>query len=548
MGRKRVTAEDVVRRLEGRTVELVEYAGSVLGRSTFRCLECGHVWTGTADNITRGRGCPKCAGSIPVTREEAERRLIGRNITLLEYGGTTTSMSTFRCNIDGHTWSTSFGSVDGGSGCQKCGYDRMALTIEDIRTKLLGRPIEIVEFGGRGYLPSKFRCTVPGCGHEWVTTTRTVCDEGCGCKKCAGLLKLTEDDIRARLQGRTVELVSYGGTTASPDTVFRCTIDGHEWSTTATSVISNGQGCAVCAGNIVMTEQRALEVLVGRDISLITYGGGSAQPSEFRCLKDGCGHTWNSTVHSVGVGGSGCPKCAGIVSPNLNDVLEMLHGRGIELLNYCGTSSGSSRFKCSTDGHEWETTVTNIRLGCGCPKCAGVLPIPESEIVHRLGDRPITLVEYGGTLMSQSLWCCDECGNEWRAPADRILGQGSGCPACADYGFNPSKPATFYTYKITTRHNRYLGFGITRNIDLRNAQHQKSFRDHGAIGELIFTHNGDGHAIWSVERTAIEQFEIPNTGIPGFIREATLFADWKVAVLKSLCSESEQLAISTQTE
>ena len=68
MGRKRVTAEDVVRRLEGRTVELVEYAGSVLGKSTFRCKECGHIWTGTADNITRGRGCPKCAGHIPVTQ------------------------------------------------------------------------------------------------------------------------------------------------------------------------------------------------------------------------------------------------------------------------------------------------------------------------------------------------------------------------------------------------------------------------------------------------------------------------------------------------
>ena len=149
MGRKRVTAEDVVRRLEGRTVELVEYAGSVLGKSTFRCKECGHIWTGTADNITRGRGCPKCAGHIPVTREEAERRLVGRGITLVEYSGATATLSTFRCDVDGHTWSTTFSSVDGGSGCQKCAYDRTALTIEDIRERLVGRPIEIVEFGGQ---------------------------------------------------------------------------------------------------------------------------------------------------------------------------------------------------------------------------------------------------------------------------------------------------------------------------------------------------------------------------------------------------------------
>lgn len=170
--------------------------------------------------------------------------------------------------------------------------------------------------------------------------------------------------------------------------------------------------------------------------------------------------------------------------------------------------------------------------------------------MERLAGRGIQLVHYTGrTNIGKSTFRCTEtnCGHEWKAVANAVINGKSGCPACADYGFNPSKPATFYAYRITCRNDTYLGFGITGDFAERSARHQKSFRDHGATGELIFTYDGDGHAIQEIERTAIEQFEITNTGIPGFIREATLYADWKVAVLKSLCAEPEPLAISTQT-
>lgn len=544
MGRKRVSVADIVDRLGDRPIELVEYAGSVVKQSTWRCMVdgCGHVWMGTADNITRGRSCPKCTGHIRVTLEIAVERLAGRGITIVDYCGEANGISRFRCDVDGHEWSTSFTSVESsGRGCPKCKWDSSSVSETEARARLDGRNIELVYYGGRSSSRSIFRCTKPGCGYEWETTMRVVHDEGCGCKKCAGLLKLTASDVALRLVGRDIELVSYAGTTAGMST-FRCTIDGHEWQTTATSVVSNKQGCAVCAGNIPYSLEKASDVARSCGCEIVEWGFGVNQRTLFRCLSDG--YEWWSTLANIRVR-SGCPRCLGREELSEEEVRAMLRVYPVDMLEYSGDLSGTSVFRCTSPGcgHIRETSVGEILRGARCVKCMGQLPIAEDEIIRRLGERPITLASYGGTLMSPSEWLCEICGRTWVAPADRVVGSGCGCAACAEYGFNPNNDGFFYAYRIGVAGTEYLGFGITGHKKRRHYDHKRNIKKAGATAELLFSYKTTGELAQSLERTIKQSFPIVDTGIPGFRTEAVEYSEKLLLEIKQRAEEAHKVYV-----
>lgn len=366
---------------------------------------------------------------------------------------------------------------------------------------------------------------------------------------------VTAEDVVARIGTRPIHLVHYAGTVGEHST-FRCLVDGcgHQWSASVSNLTSRGRerGCPKCANRIPLTIEDIIKKLDGTGVELVTYGGSVNRSSKFRCADASCGYEWTTTVGNfTGRTIIRCPKCSGHAQITESEVRRALVGRNIELLSYAGNTHGISTFRCMDQGcgHIWTTSTKSVLgAGTGCGRCAGKVRVTLDVVEKRLQGLNVKLLEYGGFAASHSIFQCtsDGCGHVWLATLANI-NKGRGCPACAEYGFNPGKPATFYAYRITCRNDTYLGFGITGDFAERSARHQKSFRDHGATGELIFTYDGDGHAIQEIERTAIEQFEITNTGIPGFIREATLYADWKVAVLKSLCAEAEPLAISTQT-
>jgi len=78
--------------------------------------------------------------------------------------------------------------------------------------------------------------------------------------------------------------------------------------------------------------------------------------------------------------------------------------------------------------------------------------------------------------------------------------------------------ATFYVYES----DRFVGFGITRNIKQRNKTHIKSCRKAGIDIKLIKTYESDGAFIKELEKEIKSIFadKIINTGIDGFKTEA----------------------------
>lgn len=49
----------------------------------------------------------------------------------------------------------------------------------------------------------------------------------------------------------------------------------------------------------------------------------------------------------------------------------------------------------------------------------------------------------------------------------------------------------FYVYDILFKNKRYIGYGVTEHLKLRDSQHQKTFEESGAVGVLLGTKSFD---------------------------------------------------------
>lgn len=134
-------------------------------------------------------------------------------------------------------------------------------------------------------------------------------------------------------------------------------------------------------------------------------------------------------------------------------------------------------------GHIWDTSITSLlNIGSGCRKCAGQLPITESEALERVQDicseRGWTFNGFkdgwiGAAKTKLNLNC--HCGCEWSPIYTNTIHTKLGCPSCAKTGYDNSKPGTFYTH-IWTHPNghQFLKFGITNKPKQRIKQQKRN--------------------------------------------------------------------------
>jgi hypothetical protein len=152
---------------------------------------------------------------------------------------------------------------------------------------------------------------------------------------------------------------------------------------------------------------------------------------------------------------------------------KLLHGT---LYNYDKTVYIRSTEKviilCKTHG-EFEQLPSSHLRPRGCPYCSAVFHglnttevfIWKAQLVHK-DKYAYSKVAYIGSKIKVPITCPIH-GEFLQKPCAHV--SGSGCPACAEYGFDPSKPAYLYYLKITTDDNSVLyKIGITnRTVDER---------------------------------------------------------------------------------
>lgn len=104
------------------------------------------------------------------------------------------------------------------------------------------------------------------------------------------------------------------------------------------------------------------------------------------------------------------------------------------------------------------------------------------------------------------------------------LGNKFGCPHCAKSGFKAHEPGCFYVLRAIndeTSHD-FTGFGVTGDLDSRLSVHKRKLRKRGyRIVDLEYFNFQQGQRALDIERSIKRNFEIQNTGIEGFMSEAT---------------------------
>ncbi|HBC0018003.1 TPA: hypothetical protein JG871_003922 [Enterobacter hormaechei subsp. xiangfangensis] len=152
-------------------------------KNRFRCAE-GHEWDAMPYQLFAGHGCPLCKFNQRLTPERVAEQLAGRGISLIGDIKTARDKSQFKCD-HGHEWTAEIQSVTiGGRGCPVCA-GKLPLTTEIVNDRLMGRPFSMIGDYVNAHTKSQFKCDE---GHIFIRTPFTALRlKGCPqCRKRKG--------------------------------------------------------------------------------------------------------------------------------------------------------------------------------------------------------------------------------------------------------------------------------------------------------------------------------------------------------------------------
>lgn len=113
----------------------------------------------------------------------------------------------------------------------------------------------------------------------------------------------------------------------------------------------------------------------------------------WQCLVENCGYIWSAAPNDVLNGDkTGCARCSGNERLSNNIIDQRLNGKNIKRLEDCKGALNKIKWMCLIEdcNYIWSAEPNNIvNNRTGCPKCAGNLPINNEEIDRRLVNRKI---------------------------------------------------------------------------------------------------------------------------------------------------------------
>ncbi|WP_368208352.1 hypothetical protein [Aeromonas sp. R4-2] len=135
------------------------------------------------------------------------------------------------------------------------------------------------------------------------------------------------------------------------------------------------------------------------------------------------------------------------------------------------------RLLCEKDWHEWTSNVNNLLRGSGCPECAlrrsseqkrNKDPItPVVKRCSELGIKFHGFVGHGYINRSSRLYLECHCGTNWTPTFLNFINHRTGCPECAERGYNKEKAGVFYVVHWHKHDKEFLKYGITNKGESR---------------------------------------------------------------------------------
>ncbi len=293
--------------------------------------------------------------------------------------------------------------------------------------------------------------------HRWVARVADR-SQGTGCPYCAGQkvligfndLLTVEPQIALEADGWDPRTVTRS---TSRKLSWRCP-QGHQYDA-AVSMRSSGTGCPICNGKKVLTGFNDLQT-TDPEIALQAFEWdpksvtrSSGHKMKWKCSQ---GHITTTVIASKTSGKSGCAICSGHETLlGFNDLKTTHPDLAAQAVGWDPTTvtrgSHSMRiWKCELQ-HEWKATVKDRVAGYGCPYCTNkkvlvgfndLATIKPDLAAQAVGWDPTTVTTNSGF---RKKWQCDQ-GHVWSALiSSRAI---SGCPSCAQTGFDPNQPGFLY--------------------------------------------------------------------------------------------------------
>jgi len=337
----------------------------------------------------------------------------------------------FRCQ-KGHEWMESMVNIQKGSWCPTCykqAFDEKEIKkIQELAQERGGRLLSTKYIDSRHKLT--WECKK---GHTWEALTGTI-RSGSWCPKCAGVQKLTIDDMHKVAKRYGGKCLSSTYVNKNTKLKWECKL-GHQWMAMPGQLLYRNSWCPTCSYNAKRGPKFTLDDMKNLAAS---YNGkclsdayiASNKKMMWECER---GHTWEATTNSVKKG-KWCPDCLQLERNKRK--LEQLQAIASEHGGRCLATeyvSGSIKmmWECA-EGHTWETTPHLIRQGTWCVHC------------RRLGrPRNLTIVDmqklaqkHNGICLSSTYlgmktelkWMCSH-RHAWFATPQSVQ-RGKWCPIC----------------------------------------------------------------------------------------------------------------------
>ena len=253
----------------------------------------------------------------------------------------------------------------------------------------------------------------------------------------------------------------------------------------------NGVGCSICSGHQVLVGYNDLATthpelaLQASGWDPTTLTAGSDRRVEWVCQLYPA-HKWSASINHRSRG-RGCPICANLkVLVGYNDLATTHPELALQAVGWDPTTltAGSGKkvkWACKLNPkHIWAIMVISRARGRGCPFCYGrQILVGDNDLasthpelaLQAEGWDPTTLTAGSGKKVK---WAC-KLNSKHIYPAkvsSRTRPNGTGCPSCASYGFNPNKDG--FLYFIRHLELNMLQIGITNRPDGRLKKHKSN--------------------------------------------------------------------------
>jgi len=178
--------------LNGNIKLLSRYVGSRV-KNDLECLICKYLWKAIYNSFqSQNCGCPKCAGLVKPTQEFVEVDYLNGNIKLLSFYVNNRIKNDLECLICGYLWEAAYNNFHNNNcGCPRCSGS-LKHTQEFVEAEYLKGNIKLLSLYVGALVKNDLECLI--CDHLWQATYGSFQNMNCGCPECWRLSRLGENN------------------------------------------------------------------------------------------------------------------------------------------------------------------------------------------------------------------------------------------------------------------------------------------------------------------------------------------------------------------